>query len=346
MVNMKINTDYVPIKTYIAQGATTFDSRYSEEELIRYGIEITTEKKAEVICGESIERLAPYISRYGSKREYLVWCDEPLWSTIWTKLTNRVVHWSVVSNAITFKKESNTILVNVMNCFTGDVFLSNKMFLIPEYVFNQEIIEEKKNNYNAPRAAAAFLTCRQEEIFDYNHPAGVMGISRLRTSLAFEMFKRKVCDIYGPNWPAGVAVYNDRLVDNCYYTNFSQKVLDLRNYKFCLALENTIAPHYVTEKIWQSLLGGCLPIYYAGRQHTIYEDFPENSFIDFAQIGNVDNLCGILSSMSEVEYTERLNICQEVMIDLARQSNLGKFAQNIQLQTLQNKLEFIVGKVN
>ncbi len=334
------------VPVYIAKDGITFSARYSEEELMRYGIELTNEETAYVICGESIERLAPYISKYGSKRKYLVWCDEPLWTTIWAKLTNRTVYWSTANNTITLKKDSKTISVNVMNCFTGDVFLSNNMFLTPEYVFNKEIIEEKKNNYKAPRLAAAFLTCRQEEIFDFKHPAGVVGISRLRTSLAFEMFKRKACDIYGPNWPAGVAVYNDRLVDNCYFTNFSQKILDLRNYKFCLALENTLAPHYVTEKIWQALLGGCLPIYYAGRQHTIYEDFPENSFIDFAQIGNVDKLCEILNSMSENEYTERLNMCHEVMIDSAHQSNLGKFAQNIQLQTLKNKLEFIVSKVN
>jgi hypothetical protein len=35
----------------------------------------------------------------------------------------------------------------------------------------------------------------------------------------------------------------------------------IRRYKFCLALENTIEPDYVTEKFFQPLLAGSIPIY-------------------------------------------------------------------------------------
>ena len=53
-------------------------------------------------------------------------------------------------------------------------------------------------------------------------------------------------------------------------------------YKFCIAIENSLATDYVTEKIYDSLAAGCLPIYYgapnircalSGHHHTIIAAF-------------------------------------------------------------------------
>ncbi len=35
-----------------------------------------------------------------------------------------------------------------------------------------------------------------------------------------------------------------------------------RRYRFCIAMENTIAHDYVTEKLWDAFAAGCVPIYY------------------------------------------------------------------------------------
>lgn len=32
-------------------------------------------------------------------------------------------------------------------------------------------------------------------------------------------------------------------------------------YKFCIAIENSISPDYVSEKIWHGLTAGCIPVY-------------------------------------------------------------------------------------
>jgi len=32
-------------------------------------------------------------------------------------------------------------------------------------------------------------------------------------------------------------------------------------YKFCVAMENSVRHDYVTEKIWDALAAGCIPIY-------------------------------------------------------------------------------------
>ena len=35
-----------------------------------------------------------------------------------------------------------------------------------------------------------------------------------------------------------------------------------RRYRFCIAMENTVAHDYVTEKLWDAFAAGCVPIYY------------------------------------------------------------------------------------
>ena len=82
----------------------------------------------------------------------------------------------------------------------------------------------------------------------------------------------------------------------------------LANYTFNLCLENTIAPFYCTEKIWNAITSGCLPIYY-GSGTRIYDDFPQNSFLDYSALGSPDALFDKVLKMSDEEYCERFNLC-------------------------------------
>jgi hypothetical protein len=50
-----------------------------------------------------------------------------------------------------------------------------------------------------------------------------------------------------------------------------------RHYKYCLVMENTQQTGYMTEKLFNAYLGGCLPIYYG--THEVYQIFHRNSFI-------------------------------------------------------------------
>lgn len=38
------------------------------------------------------------------------------------------------------------------------------------------------------------------------------------------------------------------------------KVQVMRKYKFCVAMENSIRQDYVTEKLWDALIAGCIPV--------------------------------------------------------------------------------------
>ena len=73
-------------------------------------------------------------------------------------------------------------------------------------------------------------------------------------------------------------------------------------------MENTNFDYYCTEKIWESIKAGCLPIYY-GRFNRIYETFPKNSFVDAAEFESSKQLYDYIESMSKQDYCDRMNKC-------------------------------------
>jgi hypothetical protein len=50
-----------------------------------------------------------------------------------------------------------------------------------------------------------------------------------------------------------------------------------RKYRFCLVMENSVAPGYITEKILTAFLGGCIPIYYGTEE--VFDVFNHNAFV-------------------------------------------------------------------
>lgn len=59
--------------------------------------------------------------------------------------------------------------------------------------------------------------------------------------------------------------------------DFKENYLLYHDYPFCLVMENKAHPGYVTEKIFNAYMGGCLPIYYGTAE--IYDIFHPDSFV-------------------------------------------------------------------
>ena len=59
----------------------------------------------------------------------------------------------------------------------------------------------------------------------------------------------------------------------------------MRNYKFCITMENSRAQDYVSEKLFEAMKAGCLPIYYGAPN---IEDFIplSSSIIDYQKLGS------------------------------------------------------------
>lgn len=75
------------------------------------------------------------------------------------------------------------------------------------------------------------------------------------------------------------------------------KIETIGRYRFCLALENSIAPDYVTEKIFDPLLAGAVPVYLGAPN--VAEFVPEHSFINAASFATPADLAAYLRHLVE-----------------------------------------------
>jgi hypothetical protein len=74
----------------------------------------------------------------------------------------------------------------------------------------------------------------------------------------------------------------------------------LRQYKFAICYENAVFPGYITEKIFDALFAGCIPIYLGAPDVT--EQLPKNIFIDKRQFKTYADLYDYLHGMPAAEY--------------------------------------------
>jgi len=191
-----------------------------------------------------------------------------------------------------------------MNVYTGDVLLSN--FTISHWAIEKDL--PFKRSEDCPEQREARIAALVGYVPN-PEPRVIHGVNRdlnwLRMAFLKQGWKRRRVDIYGQRWPDSMAKEDSRA------GNWSdRKMAILRNYDICLALENTSFDYYCTEKIWQSIAGGCLPIYY-GAGNRIYETFPRGSFIDASEFKSVEDIYTYIDSMSRQEYCERYNRCVE-----------------------------------
>jgi len=73
------------------------------------------------------------------------------------------------------------------------------------------------------------------------------------------------------------------------------KLETIRGYHFCLGLENSIAPDYVTEKLFEPLLAGTVPVYRGAPNAR--EFVPEHSYVDAEAHGGPAGLAAYLQRL-------------------------------------------------
>lgn len=62
------------------------------------------------------------------------------------------------------------------------------------------------------------------------------------------------------------------------------KIDTLRRYKFCVAVENSESPHYVSEKVYDAFVAGCVPVYFGAPNVLDYVPYPD-AIIDVRALG-------------------------------------------------------------
>ena len=80
-----------------------------------------------------------------------------------------------------------------------------------------------------------------------------------------------------------------------------------KDYKFYLALENSICPDYVTEKMFEALKHDIVPIVLGGTDYTAM--FPPKSFINMMSFSNMSSLAQLLLKLDQDDrlYAEYLS---------------------------------------
>ncbi len=81
----------------------------------------------------------------------------------------------------------------------------------------------------------------------------------------------------------------------------SEKKSTLEKYKFCICYENARdIPGYITEKIFDCFIAGCVPIYWGANNIDRY--IPNNCFIDKRKFDDYETLYQFIKNMKDSEY--------------------------------------------
>jgi len=103
-----------------------------------------------------------------------------------------------------------------------------------------------------------------------------------------------------------------------YKGRIKNKTTVLAQYKFCICFENmNHIEGYITEKIFDCFIAGCIPLYYGASNIAAY--IPSNTFIDFGQFKTLNEMYTFLKNMNEKTHNKYL-------------TNIKKFLSSPQLQ--------------
>lgn len=152
---------------------------------------------------------------------------------------------------------------------------------------------------------------------------------RLRTIKWFEQHQSQAFDLYGPGWgqPARRSTWSGRAArawqtlllrwhGQAAFPNWrglaASKLEVMRRTRFAICYENVRDfPGYITEKIFDCLFAGCVPIYW-GPQN-IAEHVPAACFIDRRAYASHEALFDALCAISESEYRARQQAMYEFL---------------------------------
>lgn len=130
-------------------------------------------------------------------------------------------------------------------------------------------------------------------------------------------------DLYGVGWDkrARIVIHSDKRLAKAFNKHIlarlgfksapksylgmvEDKIHTLRHYNFCFCSENYLYPDgYLTEKIWDALRAGCIPVYH--KTNTSKRIFGDNLYIDAGDFDNFSDLFSFLSEMEDEEIVER-----------------------------------------
>ena len=134
---------------------------------------------------------------------------------------------------------------------------------------------------------------------------GVREIYYLRQKIVNFFAENGNFDLYGVGWDGGGAsVLDKQNIKKVYRGTVVEKFSVLNRYKFTFCLENCIFPGFVTEKIFDAMFAGSVPVYLGAPN--IANLVPKNTFIDMNDFKTLSDLNLFLISLTESGYLQYL----------------------------------------
>ena len=272
-------------------------------------IQFVEVENADLIISGNLNKILTTALKFGSAKKYLIWTREPRFS----KQFNQTLAYPLLPT------------VHVMNVYTG--IFDNNYFYVPR-LLKEPRLDTGRSLEASTRRMISLMTYQAGRKWKLIHKGVDIDLCNLRTRIALKGYDLGLLDIYGKGWPNKISIENSR------GKGWRDKKLHiLKHYSFNLCFENTNWPYYCTEKIWDSIQGGCLPIYY-GEGNKIYEDFPRNSFLDYHDFGAPDLLLDYIQSIREEEFKERMFLCVNALKNASRRKQEKDPTQEIFNRTL------------
>lgn len=106
-------------------------------------------------------------------------------------------------------------------------------------------------------------------------------------------------DFYGMGWERSPLARSP-----CYRGEAKDKAQVYARYRFALVYENAQVPGYVSEKIFDAMRSGCVPVYLGAPN--VAEYVPSACFVDRRRLASDHALAGYLGSVSEAEHARML----------------------------------------
>jgi hypothetical protein len=290
------------------------------EEFKRVGLQyVDGPGEADIILGPTVGKL----QNLGDHRKrFAVWTGEPRWD----------LHCKPVVKVAKINRP-----VHIMNVHTGRIYQDNYLFFDQRRypgIDRDEIMRAfvakparavmlatfhprpdryrwyfKTYGWWQNRRTSLATTSRGELMRDGQN----IDLFQGRQDLAVDLYRRGFCDIYGRRWPTDVRIAGESRKNE--WTLSKRAILE--NYRLNIAFENTIVPHYVTEKIWDAISGACLPVYH-GAGNRIYDDFPAGSFIE-AGGKTIAALAQEIRTIGPGEAADRFEVCLDTYLRIVRE---------------------------
>ena len=144
---------------------------------------------------------------------------------------------------------------------------------------------------------------------------------------------------YGKNWHPlknSLSKKAQPFFDTQYKGPVPDKIETIKYSKFNLAFENERFEDYVTEKIFDAMAAGSVPVYSGAPNITDY--VPKECFIDYHQFNDFKKLYQFLSTMDNHTYHSYLHCINEFMNNPERHPNHYKnVSQKILKEILKTK---------